>query len=196
MYGKYDKLEGFLYDYKADFKEASVYKSNIELSSRVIAVSLSAIVLALIVPLCLKNGQTLGDKIYEIAFVKNENGFKIKPYQTVIRGFALYTLPVLGVAIFDKYSIIALTIFPIFISVLLMLFRQSNRDLPDILSGTLAIDKKNSLIFRSAGEASLYEKKEENQVVEDQEYLDKLKSTEKVELATSRDEQFKNREKK
>ena len=195
MWSKYNKLDGFLYDYKADYKEAVVYKNNLELTSRTIAIGVSVIAFAIIIPLALKNGRTLGNKVYDIAVVKNKGGFKVKPYHTIFRALALYTLPLIGVAIYDKYSLIAMTIFPVFISVMLMLFRSSGRDLQDLLSGTIAVDYKNSLIFRSAGEASLYEKKPENQIVEDKDYLEKLKATESVELETSRDEQFKNKNK-
>ena len=195
MYSKYSKLEGFLYDYNATYKEAKVYKTNIELSSRTVASGLSVIIFIIIVPLCLKNGQTLGDRIEGIAYATAKGGFKIKPYHTIFRALGLYTLPIIGFAIADKYSIISLTIFPIFVSVLLLLFRSSERDLRDLVSGTIAIDRENSLLFKSAGEARLYEKKEENQIIEDEEYLKRLQSVSKFDLNTSRDEQFKNREK-
>ena len=195
MFSKYNQLDGFLIDYVPQYKEARTYKNNIELSARTVAAGLSVIVFSVIIPLCYKNGQTIGDKIEDVAYVIDNGGFKIKPYHTLLRGTLFYILPIIGVAILDKYPIVSLIIFPIFISVLLLLFRNTERDLRDVLSGTLAVDKKNSLIFKSAGEARLYEKKEENQVVEDVEYLERLQSTRKVELETSRDEQFKNRNK-
>ena len=196
MYSLYVKLGGFLDNYKADYHEARVYKNNVELTSRTVAIGMSVIIFTIVVPLFIKNGQTIGDKIAEVAYVTNKGGFRIKPYHTVLRSISLYSLPILGLAIYDKYSVIALLIFPIFISTLLFLFRQSERDIRDLLSGTLAIDKRTSLIFKSLGEARLYEKKEENQVVEDPEYLEKLKNAAQVELETSRDEQFKNKQKK
>lgn len=196
MYSKYNQLEGFLRDYDPTYKEAITYKNNIELASRTVASGISVIIFAIIIPLCFKNGQTIGDKVEGIACATAKGGFKIKPYQAIMRGALFYFLPVIGIAINDKYSIIALTIFPIFISCLLLLFRNSERDLRDILAGTITVDKKNSLIFKSAGEARLYEKKEENQIVEDKEYLERLQNASQVELETSRDEQFKNRENK
>ena len=195
MFSKYNQLGGFLIDYKPEYKEAVTYKNNIELSSRTVAAGLSIIIFATIIPLCLKNAQMLGDKIEDVAYVTDKGGFKIKPYHTILRGSLFYLLPLIGVALLNKYSVIALIIFPIFITCLLILFRNTERDLRDLMSGTLAVDKKNSLIFKSAGEARLYEKKEENQVIEDKEYLERLQNASKVELETSRDEQFKNRNK-
>ncbi|MCR4880133.1 MAG: RDD family protein, partial [Bacilli bacterium] len=196
MYSKYSKLEGFLIDYNATYKDAYTYKNNIELAARAVAIGLSVIIFATIIPLINKNAQTLGDKYMDIAYVKNKGGFKIKPYHTIFRGISLYyILPIIGVTIADKYAIISLVVFPLFVSTLLLLFRQSERDLRDLTSGTIAVLKGDSLFFKSAGEASLYEKKEENQIVEDQEYLEKLQNAAKVELETSRDEQFKNKQK-
>ena len=195
FHSKYNKMTNYLYDFDPIYQEAATYKDNIQIASRTIAIGLGVIILNIIIPLCFKNGQTIGDRTMNIAYVRNRNSLKIKPYQTIIRGVSLYILPIIGFAIADKYSIISLMIFPIFVSVLLMLFRQSGRDIPDLVSGTMAIDKENSLIFKSIGEARVYDKKEENQIVEDKEYLEKLQNAKQMDLTTSRDEEFKNRNK-
>ena len=195
FHSKYNKMTNYLFDFDLVYQEAATYKDNIRIASRTCAIGLAVIIFNIVIPLCFKNGQTIGDRSMDVAYVRNKNSLRIKWYQTVVRGISLYILPIIGFAIADKYSIISLMIFPIFVSVLLMLFRQSSRDIPDLVSGTMAVDKVNSLIFRSIGEARVYDKKEENQIVEDKEYLEKLQNTSKMDLTTSRDEEFKNRNK-
>ena len=184
MYNKYVELEGVLKTYNTEYRSIVNDINNAKLISRAIAVGLSVTIFAVIVPLCLKNGRTLGNKFFEIVIVNYKDGFKIKNYKVLIRALAQYGLPIVGVLVANHYAIISLVVFPLFISTILILFTNRECDLADFFSSTAAVDKRSSLVFGSAGEASLYHKKEENQVVEDPEYLEKLSSAEPLNLST------------
>lgn len=191
FYNKYSGLSTMLVNYLPSYHEAYSLKSNLELGCRIGSASLSVLIFSLLLPLIFKNGQTLGFKLEHIALVNSKNGFKIPFYKNIIRMFVLYTLPVFGFALNNRYGFVIFIIFPLFISALLMLFRESGSDLADIFARTTAVDIDNSLLFSSAGEASLYEKNPEHQNVEDKEYLEALESIEEFDLSVSRDESLK-----
>lgn len=191
FYTKYSSLPQMLVNYLPEYNAANSLKNNVELGCRIGSASISVLIFALILPLIFKNGQTLGFKLEHVALVNSKNGFKIPFYKNIIRMFALYTLPVFGFALNNRYGFVIFIIFPLFISVLLMLFRESGADLQDLFARTTAVDMDNSLLFSSAGEASLYEKNPEHQNVEDEEYLKALESVDKFDLSESRDESLK-----
>ena len=159
-----------------EYRESLMYKANVELSSRVLSIGLSVIIFYIVIPCIFKNGTTIGSKINRIGFVNNRNGFRMKWYKNIFRTLALFTLPIFGFGLYDRYGTIIFMIFPLFISILMMLFKESGRDLPDVCSRTMSADLDNSLVFGSAGEARLFEKKDENKNISDPDFLKALES--------------------
>ena len=186
MYGRYVELEGLLKTYNKEYIALCNSIGNIELISRSTGIGVTVIAFAIIIPLCLKHGRTLGNKSMGIVIVNSKNGFTIKKYKVFIRALSLYGLPIGGVIIGNVYSIISMVVFPLFVSTLLMLFRNDEQDLGDLISRTIAVDIEASLLFKSAGEASLYMKKAENQIVEDPEFLEALSNTKKIEVSENK----------
>ena len=66
MYSKYIELDDLLKTYNEEYRSLSNAISNIKLTARAIGVGLSVVVFAVVVPLCLKNGRTIGDYFFEI----------------------------------------------------------------------------------------------------------------------------------
>ena len=183
-----DKLPGLLNKYVPAYQNANRIKHNVEYASRVTSVSISVIVFAIVLPIVLKNGQTLGCKLNGIGYVNYKNKTRMQWYKNIFRALVLYTLPVVGFGMFNRYGIIIFMVAPIFASILLMLFKESGNDLQDSITRTYAVDIDNSLIFGSLGEASLYAKDPDHQKVEDEDYLKALESVETFDLSVSRDE--------
>lgn len=169
------------------YKEALRFKSNVELFSRVIAMALSVIVFAIALPIILKNGVTLGGKLFKVAIVRNKTALRIKWYRNVYRALALFTLPIFGIGLYDRYGTVIFMIFPVFVSILMMLFKESGRDLQDVLSGTIAVDSNNSFFFSSAGEARLFEKKDNYKQVSDPDFLKALESVDSFNVDNEKD---------
>lgn len=179
-----------------DYKESLMYKANVELSSRVISIGLSVIVFYIVIPSILKNGVTIGSKIAKVGFVNNKNGYKMGWYKNIFRALALYALPIFGFGLFDRYGTIIFIIFPLFISILMMLFKESGRDLADVCSRTMSVDLETSVLFKSAGEARIYEKKEENQKITDPDFLKALESVQTFDFNEPKKEEKKTTHKK
>ena len=125
-----------------------------------IGILFAYLILEFIIPLCLKNGQTIGKKIFGICLVKR-NCVKIAPAQifarTVLGKFAVETMfPVLlvfllifgGIGILAIVLLVALTILNI-----VLFFASKNRTpIHDVFANTVAVDMSVQMIFQSEEE--------------------------------------------
>lgn len=112
---------------------ASNKLNNISMMEIIGSISLVGIILFLIIPLCLKKGQTLGKKMYGIAVVE-KNDKPIRKTTIFIRYVILYFLEILLSIFF--YGI------PLLVSLTLMCFSKKQQSLHDIILSTkvIAID--------------------------------------------------------
>lgn len=136
------------------------------------------LILEFLIPLKLKNGQTLGKKIFGIA-VMRVDGVRITPAQLFIRAvLGKYTLetmlPVLLFILFIFSSYNATFLLGIAIIALIQLgltiFTRLKTPIHDIISGTVTVDMASQLIFDSVEELTEYKKKLHNDSVKNAEY--------------------------
>ena len=130
-----------------------------------IGILLAYLVLEFVVPLILKNGQTVGKKIFGICLVR-PNCVKITPLallaRTLIGKFAIETMfPVflLIMFFFGGMGILAIVLLAALLLLdIVLLFATKNRTpIHDIFAYTVAVDAKLQVIFKS--EEELIEKK-------------------------------------
>lgn len=108
------------------------------------SLTLPLIVFYLILPLCLKNGVTLGKKLMGIGVASRKNGFAPTKTQLVVRFFAFYLLEFL-------LSIVTLGI-PLFVSFSMMFFHKEKIYLHDYLAATICVDTHSCVIFKNQSE--------------------------------------------
>ncbi len=127
---------------------------------------LAYLILEFILPLCLKNGQTIGKKVFGIGLVR-PNGVKVAPVAVFARmllgKYAVETMfPVLLVFLFlfaqgaALMSVILLAALFI-LNVVLFFATKNHTPIHDILAYTVAVDIKLQVVF--ASEDELNEKK-------------------------------------
>ena len=130
-----------------------------------VGILLSYLILEFIVPVFLKNGQTVGKKVFGICLVRPDC-VRIRTVslfaRTVIGKFAIETMfPVLMVFmfLFGGLGILAIILLAaLLILDLVLLFATKNRTpIHDLFAGTVAVDMKTQMIFDS--EEELNEKK-------------------------------------
>ena len=128
---------------------------------------LGYMILEFIVPLCLKNGQTVGKKIFSIGLVRIDC-VKIKPIalfaRTLLGKFAIETMfPVLLAFLFffGGIGLLAIILFAALLLLNTVLFFATANHTPihDLIAGTVAVDIKLQVIFDS--EEELVQKKAE-----------------------------------
>lgn len=132
-----------------------------------VGLALSFLILEFIVPVCLKNGQTIGKKVFSICLVRPPC-VKVKMValfaRTVIGKFAIETMfPILLIfmlmfGVLGSLAIILLAALLIF-NIILFFATKNHTPIHDILAVTAAADMKEQMIF--ASEEELNERKAE-----------------------------------
>jgi len=112
-----------------------------------IAAAISLTLFYLVFPLLLKNGQTLSKRLFSLGVVTTK-GYRIKPWQTIVR-FAVFMAEI-GLSLYTFFG-------AILISYTMMIFTKGNRSVHDFAAGTSVINLKGSLVFADEAEAQAYE---------------------------------------
>lgn len=176
---------------KAKYEEA---QKAFEKDERVIAVSnllinltlvimslsllISYLVMEFIIPLCLKNGQTVGKKIFGIALMRDD-GVKVTPVMLFVRAilgkctietmvplFILMLIFMGGAGILGWLALILLLVFQI----VLIVKTRTNSCIHDLLAYTVAVDLESQMIFDSKEEMIAYKNKIHAEDAEKKEY--------------------------
>ena len=152
----------------------------INLSLLIISLSFlfAILIYEFVIPLFLKNGQTLGKKIFGIGLMKND-GIKVNSVTVLVR------------ALLGKYTIE--TMIPIFIAMMVFLgslgilgtiiilgilllqiimlcVTQTNSAIHDLLANTVVIDMQSQMIFDSEHDLIEYKKKVAKEAASDRKY--------------------------
>lgn len=129
------------------------------LSSFLIAGIISYIVL----PLILKNGQTLGKKVFKLGLA-NSDGYKFDNRRLIMRFVPFAVVVISMVFLIEANLYIALTIVTtlLLVSFALAMSSPKRMSLHDFTAQTLVIDLKGSILFSNAGDEEEYVLKEDN----------------------------------
>ena len=190
FYMSYSHLKDFVYKFDENFKKANDQNVLFERLSRTVAFIIPYIAFYIVIPLVSKNGSTLFEAKFNIGRVERKNGFRVKKFQTLIRYLVAFIIPFIGFYYFNLYSVILLTIAPLFLNILVMIINKNNYDLLDLICYTEGVDVSNSLIFKDPKEEYIYYKNNKN-IYSDEEYVNALSNIDKIDLTISRDEKFK-----
>ena len=130
---------------------------NLTLIIASLSILIGYLVLELLMPLWLGNGQTLGKKIFGIALMRND-GVKVTPFmmfvRTILGKYTLETMiPVLIVImlLFQMVGITGTLILGLILllQVILLIATKTNSTLHDLLACTVAVDMASQMIFDS-----------------------------------------------
>ncbi len=151
---------------------------NLSLIIAVFSILIPCLILQFLIPLKLKNGQTLGKKIFGIAVMRID-GIRISPSQLFVRSvLGKYTLetmlPILlalmfffGVMPFAAVMGIALILL---IQIIFILVSKLRTPIHDRIAGTVTVDLASQLIFDSTDELIEYQKRIHAEAAEKAEY--------------------------
>lgn len=169
--------EEFLKDEKA--MNAYGMMSNLLLLFVSIPLLVGVMIVEFVVPLILKNGQTVGKKVFGIAVVRVDS-VRITPLQLLVRTLlGKYTIeimvPALMVLMFlggfsgliGPAVILALVV----LEIVVFCVTKTNSPIHDLLAGTVAVDMASQRIFESPEELLEYKKKLQADVAADSKYF-------------------------
>lgn len=101
----------------------------------------------LFIPLVLKKGQSLGKLICGTCLL-TKDGYNVKFYQVIIRWLS-YLIYGVALGMFTFFG-------TVLISYTMLMFNKKRRTVSDYISGTIVIDKKNSIWFKTREEENRY----------------------------------------
>ena len=161
-------------------KEASLVPA-LSLMITSVGIFLSMLILEFIFPICFKNGQTIGKKVFGIA-VMHTNGLRVRPFSMFVRS-------ILGMYVFEIMVPVLLIIMMVFgtlntivgICVLVALCilqlvvfivtRNTSRSfLHDLIAKTVTVDLASQMIFDTEEEMLEFKKAEQNAIAERNDY--------------------------
>lgn len=131
------------------------------------------LIMEFIIPLILKNGQTLGKKIFGIGVMRTD-GVKITPIQLFLRSiFGKCTLETLVpvyliIMLFSQIlGVVGIVIFVaiVILEIVLLFATKARTPVHDIMSGTVTVDFASQMIFDSPEELLAYKQKIHNDTV-------------------------------
>jgi len=143
-----------------------------------LSIFFSIAVLEFAIPLILKNGQTVGKKVFSIAVMRID-GVKISPVLLFVRSIlGKYTIEtmipvmILLMMLFGVGSIVTLAIIPLIIifEVILIIATKTNSMIHDILSSTVTVDLQSQMIFDSIQAKEEYQIRIHNEDVQNAKY--------------------------
>ncbi len=152
-------IESCIKEINADEEIASTYMMIISLTIMMISLSIlfSVLILEFIVPLWLKNGQTIGKKIFSIAVMRID-GVRVNHVMMFVRAIlGKYTIEImipviiLLMAFFGVGSIVTLGVVVLILlfEIGLMIFTKTNSMIHDVISSTVTVDFASQMIFDS-----------------------------------------------
>lgn len=141
--------------------EELFFVNSFSVKSPLIAIAIVLLVVEFIIPLILRNGQTIGMKVFSIGLISN-TGIAISPIQLFARCFigkmaVLGIIPALGILyIFLNYSggllgsLIVLVIYGI--NLFLLIRSKNNTGIQDLIANVIPVDAKETIFYRTMKE--------------------------------------------
>lgn len=138
---------------------------------------LSVLILEFFVPLLLKNGQTLGKKIFAVALMRND-GVKVSNVQLFIRALLgkftielMIPVYIILMIFFNSIGIVGVAVLAGILlgEVISMIVSRTNSLIHDSIAGTVAVDMATQMIFDSMEDKVAYIKRLHAQEVSRQE---------------------------
>ena len=159
-----------------------IYTYNMVINLSLLIISLSFLFAILIyefaVPLFLKNGQTLGKKIFGIGLMKSD-GVKVNSVSLLVRAllgkYTVETMIPLFIAMMVFLGSLGILGTVIIIAILLLQIimlcaTQTNSAIHDLLANTVVVDIQSQMIFDSENDLIEYKKKVAKEAASDRKY--------------------------
>ena len=165
---------------KADPEAIEAYGkvSNLILLIPTVSLFVAMLLMEFAIPMLLKNGQTLGKKIFSLGVVRVD-AVKISGVQTFVRAILckytvglmipLYLLMFMILGVMGGIAVL-LALGLLLTQVLCPLFNRDHRGLHDLLSGTVTVDLPSQKVFQNAQERLEYMQKVHAENAARQEY--------------------------
>lgn len=162
--------------------EDYIFLTNMIFNLAILEVSLSFffsyLILEFIIPLLLKNGQTVGKKVFSIALMRVD-GVRVTPVimftRTLLGKYAVETmvpimlLLMLLLGVGSIFNLIVVGLLAIF-EIALLIFTKTNSFIHDVLASTVAVDLQSQMFFDSVEARNEYRQRIHEESVKKSQY--------------------------
>jgi uncharacterized RDD family membrane protein YckC len=168
------KVEAANKAYQSDAEVSEVYSKLFSLALMIATLSIlfSFLILEFTVPLLLKNGQTIGKKVFGVAVMRID-GVKVTPVMVFARGIlgkctvgTLVPIYLIMMVIFGIMNIVGVVAFGglLLLQAILFFGTRNHTPIHDLFAQTITVDMASQLIFDSPEDMLAYKKRisEEN----------------------------------
>lgn len=168
------KVEAANKAYQSDAEVSEVYSKLFSLALMIATLSIlfSFLILEFTVPLLLKNGQTIGKKVFGVAVMRID-GVKVTPVMVFARGIlgkctvgTLVPIYLIMMVIFGIMNIVGVVAFGglLLLQAILLFGTRNHTPIHDLFAQTITVDMASQLIFDSPEDMLAYKKRisEEN----------------------------------
>ena len=150
-------LETCIKEINSDTEISKTYMMILTITMISLSVFFAVLIAEFIIPICLKNGQTVGKKIFSIAVMRID-GVKVTPVIMFVRSIlGKYTVEImipliillmafLGVGSIVTFGVVVLIVL---FEIGLVIFTKTNSLIHDVLSSTVTVDLASQMIFDS-----------------------------------------------
>ena len=174
---RYQDAYSAIFDENSDAYKAYRMSVTLPILITTISILLAYIILEFVIPLCLKNGQTVGKKVFSLGVVFN-NSVKITNFalfaRTILGKYTIETMfPValIMLVIYQQMGIMSLILVgALFVlQLVLLIATKTNSFIHDILASTVVVDMQSQMIFNSTQELVAYKEELARQEAEKKE---------------------------
>lgn len=149
---QYDNFVGVaLYNVNGEIYSLALEINNISIWGLIITGTLAFVIFSLVIPLCRKNGETIGKMIVGSAVVSRKDGFRVRKTQTLIRFVSFFFLEIVLSVMLGNFALI-LVMLPLLASFTFVIFSKSHCAFHDYFAATVVIDKNKCIVYKNAEE--------------------------------------------
>lgn len=140
---------------------------NMTLLITTFSILLSLLLMEFIIPLLLKNGQTIGKKIFGIGLVRVDS-VQLTPVQLFVRTILgkftveiMIPVYIIIMILFNSIGIVGLIVMGgiLLMQLIFLIATKTNSLIHDMLAGTVAVDISSQMIFRTTADLIAYKQK-------------------------------------
>jgi len=140
-----------LYHVDGEIYSLALKINNISIWGLIITGTLAFLIFSLVIPLCRKDGETIGKMIVGSAVVSRKDGFRVRKTQTLIRFVSFFFLEIVLSVMLGNFALI-LVMLPLLASFTFVAFSKSHCAFHDYFAATLVVDKTKCVIYKNAEE--------------------------------------------
>ena len=179
FYETYKELDGYLLLYEPEYLKAYDSVDLAKRLSRTLSAIISSLIIYMILPLINKNGSTLFERYKKIGYVNSRNLLRVSTIRVCFRPLVVFLIPIVGIFFFTKYTVVLLTVLPLFVNFMMMILSRNNKDIYEVLCGVRECSLEESKIFDTDDEFKEFSEREE---FEDKKYVDGLNKIDSVNI--------------